>query len=118
MQRTKKISRIVIIDDTYKFTKDAVTTALDKLKQPTGVVVCDTKSVRAQTISQVLRSAGFMPATESEHFTDQLRKKNALEQVAHFIKYYQVVFLIYPHNSVDLCYQDAVDLSQDVITIH
>ena len=118
MSRTKKISRIVIVDDTYKLTKDAVTTALDKLKQPTGIVVCDTESVRTQTISKVLRLAGFIPAAESEYFKSELLKKNALEQVAYFTKYYNVVFLIYPRNDVDLCYQDAVDLSRDVITIH
>ncbi len=118
MSRTKKVSRIVIIDDSYKFTKDAVATALDKLKQPTGIVVCDTDSVHTQTISKVLRSAGFKPSAESEHFNSELLKKNALEQVAYFTKYYSVVFLIYPRNDVDLCYQDAVDLSRDVITIH
>ena len=118
MPGAKKISRIVIIDDTYKFTKDTVTTALDKLKKPTGVVVCAGEGPHTQTISQVLRTEGFIPASESEYFNDGLLKKNPLEQVAYFTKYYHVVFLIYPCSGVDLCYQDATDLSQDVITIH
>lgn len=119
MRKKNNVSRIVIIDAQYKLTKDTITTATDKLTAPTGVVInAATEELSVQNILQILHKEGFVVAANSEQGNEKVLRKNPLEQVAYFTKYYDIVFLIYPHKDVDLCYQDAIDLSPDVITIH
>lgn len=118
MPRVRKISRIVIIDEQYKVTQDTITAALDKLVEPTGIVVSDTSVIDTKSTTQLLHNKGYLNASESNHSNKAVLRKNSLEQVAYFLKHYEVVFLIYPHNQVDVCYQDAVHLSDDVVTFH